>query len=163
MMAAVGAGAPTAADEEHAHVPVASWVQVQQPAAAVAGEAARIRAAYAHVPDPDPVRVRRPWVSRSGSRVAGVVGVPSAGTSCLGLVSGARELGVMSSVETAGTFVAGVEEAEAQQMRKDRDRARPCAPVERESAQASLVGCLRLAEACAVVAVAVAVAAERIR
>ena len=54
------------------------------------------------------------------------------------------------------------QEAEAQQMRGGRDRARPCAPVERESARASLVGCLRLAEACAM-AVAVAAAVERIR
>lgn len=72
-----------------------------------------------------------------------------------------------SSVETAGTFGTVVEEAEqeaeAEQMRGDRDRdqERPCAPVERESARASLVGCLRLAEACAVAVVVVAV--ERIR
>jgi len=71
----------------------------------------------------------------------------------------------MLSVEAAGTFGTAVEEAkqeaEAQQMRGDRDRARPCAPVERESARASLVGCLRLAEACAVEEVEV-VAVERI-
>ena len=98
--------------------------------------------------------------------MAGAVGVPSAGTSCFGLVSGARAWGVTSSVETAGTFGTAVEvaeqEAEAQQMRGGQDRARPCAPVERESARANLVGCLRLAEACAVAAAA-AVAVERIR
>jgi len=69
MAAAVGVvGAPTVVDEEHAHVPVASWVRVQQPAAVVAGEAgeeaARAKAAnaHAHVPDHDrdPARVRRP-------------------------------------------------------------------------------------------------------
>ena len=66
MAAAVGVvGAPTVVDEEHAHVPVALWVRVQQPAAVVAGEeAARAKAAnaHAHVPDHDrdPARVRRP-------------------------------------------------------------------------------------------------------
>ena len=66
MAAGVGAAAPMAADEEHAHVAVAWWVRVQQPAALVAGEAgegaARATGAYAHVHvhDPDPARVRRP-------------------------------------------------------------------------------------------------------
>jgi hypothetical protein len=53
-------------------------------------------------------------------------------------------------------------EAEARQMGGDQDRARPCAPVERESARASPAGCLRLAETCAAV-VAVAVVVGRIR
>ena len=64
MAAGVGAEAPTAADEEHAHVAVASWVRVKQPAALVAGEAGEgagmARAAYVHAHDPDPARVRRP-------------------------------------------------------------------------------------------------------
>jgi hypothetical protein len=65
MAAGAGAvGVPTAADEEHAQAPVASWDPVQQPVAVVAGEAgeatARARAAYAHAPDHDHARVRRP-------------------------------------------------------------------------------------------------------
>ena len=54
-------------------------------------------------------------------------------------------------------------EAEAHQMGGDQDRARPCAPVERESARASPAGCLRLAETCAAAVVAVTVTVGRIR